>query len=424
MIESVNIDFKEFKNCIDCSFILSELDIFKLDYAIFKDSPEFLEELKDEYCACYIKINNDKIELLKNYGASSKYLNKTINFLENDICLKYLNNEINEKQFKNKMSDFYFNEVLELMIEIKKYLLENGFLKTYEEYTDLSLFLTNDSFFNMLNKIQLDISNNVNDSNIIIYDQQSETIINKMNLDRVLLIDFKDLIDSGYRFLSHRNVINFTNCQKYEQLDYQVNNKRLEKFNIIKKKIFNEIEYYLDLLNNMEDRYFSDKSEQILTCFFDFILYGLYFKLFNKEEIYFLEKNKILFFLSKKRCSEDEFKLLLNKNNFDLTYAIDIEIDKKFGIYYPKKLLILNDKTSTITRNWHYDKLAKFLLKYFQYLIEYNKVVFNNDNTDDEYLFTEDVILYFKTYKNILSRKFNLTDKEFMEILNTKLAIK
>lgn len=156
---------------------------------------------------------------------------------------------------------------------------------------------------------------------------------------------------------------------------------------------------------------------------FNFIFYGLYFKLFNINELEFLEKNKLLLYLSKHTYSKIDFELLLKKNDIKLKYIFDIDIKVADNFVYPKSFLILNDTIENVIKNHSRDLLAEFLLKYFEYLMQYNKVLFRSDHTN-KYLKKENIIITFKDHRKPLYKKFNLTQKEFLKILNKKIVVK
>lgn len=410
MIESVSIDFKKFKNGIDCSFILSELNIFKSDYDCFKDDYMFVQLLKKKSCLFYIKINNDEIELIKENQYSNKAIYQKLLFLENDICLQYLNNKIDEKEFKNKLSEYYFEKIQKYIIEIKNYLLEYGYIKTFKTHPRLVYLLTTESLFDILHNIDIE---NIQCNFTI------EDILNNLNIDIVLLLKFKELIDNGYgNLFSFR--FNISQFISYEKSGYKITKERRQKFNIIKKEIFNS-NFSSLLSDNPNNLTLKDRS--FLNFMFNFIFYGLYFKLFNINELDFLEKNKLLLYLSKHTYSKTDFELLLKKNDIKLKYIFDIDIKFADNFFYPKSFLILNDTIENVIKNHSGDLLAEFLLKYFKYLIQYNKVLFKSDHTN-KYLKKENIIISFKDHQKPLYRKFNLTKKEFFKILHKKLVVK
>lgn len=410
MIESVSIDFKKFKNGINCSFILSELNIFKSDYDCFKDDYMFVQLLKKKSCLFYIKINNDEIELIKENQYSNKAIYQKLLFLENDICLQYLNNKIDEKEFKNKLSEYYFEKFQKYIIEIKNYLLEYGHIKTFKTHPRLVYLLTTESLFDILHNIDIE---NIQCNFTI------EDILNNLNIDIVLLLKFKELIDNGYgNLFSFR--FNISQFISYEKSGYKITKERRQKFNIIKKELFNS--NFLNLLSDNPNN-LTLENRSFLNFMFNFIFYGLYFKLFNINELDFLEKNKLLLYLSKHTYSKTDFELFLKKNDIKLKYIFDIDIKFADNFFYPKSFLILNDTIENVIKNHSGDLLAEFLLKYFKYLIQYNKVLFKSDHTN-KYLKKENIIITFKDHQKPLYRKFNLTKKEFLNILNKKIVVK
>lgn len=410
MIESVSIDFKKFKNCIDCSFILSELNIFKSDYDCFKEDYIFVQLLKKKSCLFYIKINNDEIELIKENQYSNKAIYQKLVFLENDICLQYLNNKIDEKEFKNKLSEYYFEKIQKYIIEIKNYLLECGYIKTFKTHPRLVYLLTTESLFYILHNIDIE---NIQCNFTI------EDILNNLNIDIVLLLKFKQLINNGYGnpFSFRFNISQFIS---YEKSGYKITKERRQNFNIIKKEIFTS-NFSSLLSNNTND--LTLKTRSFLNFMFNFIFYGLYFKLFNINELDFLEKTKLLLYLSKHTYSKTDFELLLKKNDIKLKYIFDIDIKDADYFSYPKSFLILNDTIENVIKHHSRDLLAEFLLKYFKYLMQYNKVLFRSDHTN-KYLKKENIIITFKDHQKPLYKKFNLTKKDFLKILHNKIVVK
>ena len=186
-------------------------------------------------------------------------------------------------------------------------------------------------------------------------------------------------------------------------------------FVIIKEKILTDS----TLLDFSKSHIHLESDRKMLSFTSNFIFYGLYFKLFTKDELCFLEQNKLLLFVANDILNEQDFLLLLKKNEIDFKNIYNVNMYSKDNYYLKENLnLVINLSTIPVVGSG----LADFLLTYFDYLMNYNTVIFNNQG--DINLSREQLLKPFLENIDILSKTFKLTEEEFLNILHNKLVVK
>ena len=410
-IEKFNI--KNFTNAIDCEPILNILKELKKYYDIYKTNKRFLDLLYNNSFKYYLVSDNYQIKLIINKDIINNFiddesyfilLNDYIVFVENKICLNYLKNKINDKLFMQQMNEFFLTELKKDFVNKKRMSLE------YNDFFALSI---NPDMINCFTNIDL---------------------INILNKNNKPLTEYKhintEFIDSIYERLGYESILLNTNIlqNKDEIISpqyFKLNN--LKKYNITKekKKLFNnnklffiqeEILYDFTYFIVNRNATFTERSlyYDVLT----FIFYGLYFELFTKEELFLLNKTGSLFELFS-YVDKKDFDLLLKKNDFKLNQKSNIKIYK-----YPKLNLLVNEyENNNIDLEYNFfsnDVVSNLFLEELilisKCLVRYNKIKINTIIISGK-----DVVNNFKKYSNIFSQINNITEKEFIELVENKL---
>ena len=410
-IEKFNI--KNFTNAIDCEPILNILKELKKYYDIYKTNKRFLDLLYNNSFKYYLVSDNYQIKLIINKDIINNFiddesyfilLNDYIVFVENKICLNYLKNKINDKLFMQQMNEFFLTELKKDFVNKKRMSLE------YNDFFALSI---NPDMINCFTNIDL---------------------INILNKNNKPLTEYKhintEFIDSIYERLGYESILLNTNIlqNKDEIISpqyFKLNN--LKKYNITKekKKLFNnnklffiqeEILYDFTYFIVNRNATFTERSlyYDVLT----FIFYGLYFELFTKEELFLLNKTGSLFELFS-YVDKKDFDLLLKKNDFRLNQKSNIKIYK-----YPKLNLLVNEyENNNIDLEYNFfsnDVVSNLFLEELilisKCLVRYNKIKINTIIISGK-----DVVNNFKKYSNIFSQINNITEKEFIELVENKL---
>ena len=412
-----SLDINKFKNRINCDYILEYLNKHKHKYKTFKNNEMFLNTLKKSEIEFFLNCKNNEIVLLEENENFNSIVKREY-LLENIIFLDYLNDDISANEFKLTFSDYCFNEFKYVLVKIKECLIYDNFIEVMIKYPILENILDYNIFLKMfddgLSNIEI-----ANEYKSII----TEILDSELKIDRIFLLNYNIFINFQY-YSKKFDIDLFIKCEKD---GYKLNDERKLLFETTKEKLFVIIKEKIltdsTLLDFSKSHIHLESDRKMLSFTSNFIFYGLYFKLFNINELDFLEKNKLLLYLSKHTYSKTDFELLLKKNDIKLKYIFDIDIKVADNFFYPKSFLILNDTIENVIKNHSGDLLAEFLLKYFKYLIQYNKVLFKSDHTN-KYLKKENIIITFKDHQKPLYRKFNLTKKEFLKILNKKIVVK
>ena len=408
-----SLDINKFKNRINCDYILEYLNKHKHKYKTFKNNEMFLNTLKKSEIEFFLNCKNNEIVLLEENENFNSIVKREY-LLENIIFLDYLNDDISANEFKLTFSDYCFNEFKYVLVKIKECLIYDNFIEVMIKYPILENILDYNIFLKMfddgLSNIEI-----ANEYKSII----TEILDSELKIDRIFLLNYNIFINFQY-YSKKFDIDLFIKCEKD---GYKLNDERKLLFETTKEKLFVIIKEKIltdsTLLDFSKSHIHLESDRKMLSFTSNFIFYGLYFKLFTKDELCFLEQNKLLLFVANDILNEQDFLLLLKENEIDFKNIYNVNMYNKDN-YYPKEKLNLVVNLSTIPVIG--TGLADFLLTYFDYLMNYNTVIFNNQG--DINLSREQLLKPFLENIDILSKTFKLTEEEFLNILHTKLVVK
>lgn len=408
-----SLDINKFKNRINCDYILEYLNKHKHKYKTFKNNEMFLNTLKKSEIEFFLNCKNNEIVLLEENENFNSIVKREY-LLENIIFLDYLNDDISANEFKLTFSDYCFNEFKYVLVKIKECLIYDNFIEVMIKYPILENILDYNIFLKMfddgLSNIEI-----ANEYKSII----TEILDSELKIDRIFLLNYNIFINFQY-YSKKFDIDLFIKCEKD---GYKLNDERKLLFETTKEKLFVIIKEKIltdsTLLDFSKSHIHLESDRKMLSFTSNFIFYGLYFKLFTKDELFFLEQNKLLLFVANDILNEQDFLLLLKENEIDFKNIYNVNMYNKDN-YYPKEKLNLVVNLSTIPVIG--TGLADFLLTYFDYLMNYNTVIFNNQG--DINLSREQLLKPFLENIDILSKTFKLTEEEFLNILHTKLVVK
>lgn len=408
-----SLDINKFKNRINCDYILEYLNKHKHKYKTFKNNEMFLNTLKKSEIEFFLNCKNNEIVLLEENENFNSIVKREY-LLENIIFLDYLNDDISANEFKLTFSDYCFNEFKYVLVKIKECLIYDNFIEVMIKYPILENILDYNIFLKMfddgLSNIEI-----ANEYKSII----TEILDSEVKIDRIFLLNYNIFINFQY-YSKKFDIDLFIKCEKD---GYKLNDERKLLFETTKEKLFVIIKEKIltdsTLLDFSKSHIHLESDRKMLSFTSNFIFYGLYFKLFTKDELCFLEQNKLLLFVANDILNEQDFLLLLKENEIDFKNIYNVNMYNKDN-YYPKEKLNLVVNLSTIPVIG--TDLADFLLTYFDYLMNYNTVIFNNQG--DINLSREQLLKPFLENIDILSKTFKLTEEEFLNILHTKLVVK
>lgn len=408
-----SLDINKFKNRINCDYILEYLNKHKHKYKTFKNNEMFLNTLKKSEIEFFLNCKNNEIVLLEENENFNSIVKREY-LLENIIFLDYLNDDISANEFKLTFSDYCFNEFKYVLVKIKECLIYDNFIEVMIKYPILENILDYNIFLKMfddgLSNIEI-----ANEYKSII----TEILDSELKIDRIFLLNYNIFINFQY-YSKKFDIDLFIKCEKD---GYKLNDERKLLFETTKEKLFVIIKEKIltdsTLLDFSKSHIHLESDRKMLSFTSNFIFYGLYFKLFTKDELCFLEQNKLLLFVANDILNEQDFLLLLKENEIDFKNIYNVNMYNKDN-YYPKEKLNLVVNLSTIPVIG--TGLADFLLTYFDYLMNYNTVIFNNQG--DINLSREQLLKPFLENIDILSKTFKLPEEEFLNILHTKLVVK
>ena len=273
---------------LDMDFLINKVDDFKHNFSILKKDKDCLKYIteKEKFEIKLYLTKDTKINLQRNRLSDVLFRTIKISLLDKKHCLyKYLNDQISKENLKKEIVININHNIDVFLNNIKlEYLKDVNILLEYEF---IPYLLTREDFISFLE--QIDYNSNVNKYKY------------KENLEF-----FAEYLDIDCIFLSSKNWNIFyvaTNISISKLENYQINQYYINKFNSMKHNI-------LELSNQKIYRYS------------DYIFYGLYFKLFNHQEIDFIYNNlyskyyeNIIDVQSDQKV--DEINLLLKYNNYN-----------------------------------------------------------------------------------------------------------
>lgn len=305
---------------LDIDFLMNKVDDFKNNYSVLKKDKDCLKYIteKEKFEIKLYLTKDTKINLQKNRLSDVLFRTIKISLLDKNHCLyKYLNDQISKETFKkeiviniNHNIDIFLNNIkLEYLKDVNSLL----------EYEFIPYLLKREDFISFLEQID--------------YDSNVNKYRDNFNF-------FAEYLDIDCIFLSSKQWNIFyvaTNMSISKLENYQINQYYINKFNSMKHNI-------LELSNQKIYRYG------------DYIFYGLYFKLFNQQEIDFIYNNlyskyyeNIVDVQSDQKV--DEINLLLKYNNYNKRilkqakiFIYDINFDVIEYSIKTSKLLSNNNK--------------------------------------------------------------------------------
>lgn len=384
-------------NNIDSTYILNELKKHQNDYNIYKESNYFLNHfLEKTHILYYIIVDENTLSLADSYTSGDVYITKNL-YLTNHICIKYLKHTIDESDFIKEMNNYIFEQFKLYFVENKKLLLKNNTLYNFFNEPELFNIISNHNILNILNN--LDIKG-------LDFEDCSRDLNKKLSYEIALLFNFKELIKQKFV------IKQIYYLDKIDKLTIDKN--KMELFNKTKQNISNFIfDNAIDI--NKESLIYEDyECFRFAICF---IFYGLYFKLFTEEELFKLEKNNFLLFLSEDIYKKEDFLYLLKINNIKLKNIYTVKNISYSILYksYPK---------SNFNLVYSLEKMLKsecqkvnYILEIAQNLTEFNSIIFDKSNE----ISIDEIKDIFIEHSHILSKKNNISQDEFIELVKTKI---
>lgn len=397
LIDYFNIE--DYVNNIDCTYILNELKKYQNDYNIYKESEYFLNHfLTKTHILYYIIVDENKLTLADSYTSSDVYITKNL-YLTNHICIEYLNHTIDESVFIKEMNNYIFEQFKLYFVENKKLLLKDNTLSNFFNESELFNIISNYNILNILNNL---------DIKCLDFEDCSRDLNKKLSYEIALLFNFKELIKQ--KFL----IKQIYYLDKIDKL--RIDKNKIELFNKTKQNISNFIfDNAIDI--NKESLIYEDYEYfRFAICF---IFYGLYFKLFTEEELFKLEKNNFLLFLSEDIYKKEDFLYLLKINNIKLNNIYTVKNTSYSLLYknYPKSNVNLLYSLEKILKSEC--QKVNYILEIAQKLTEFNSIIFEKSNE----ISIDEIKDIFIEHSNILSKKNNMSQDEFIKLVKTTMYV-
>jgi len=404
MIKSENLlsnyfNVEDYVNNIDSTYILNELKKYQNDFNIYKESECFLNHfLKKTHILYYIIVDENTISLADSYTSGDVYITKNL-YLTNHICIEYLNNKIDESIFIKEMNNYIFEQFKLYFVENKKLLLKDNTLSNFFNESEFFNIISNCNILNILNN--LDIKG-------LEFEDYSRDLNKKLSYEIALLFNFKELIKRNFI------IKQIYYLDKIDKLTIDKN--KIELFNKTKQNISNFIfDNAIDI--NKESLIYEDYE---YFCFsICFIFYGLYFRLFTEEELFKLEKNNFLLFLSEDIHKKEDFLYLLKINNIKLKKIYTVKNTSYSILYksYPKSNFNLLYSLEDFLKSE--DQKVNYILEIAQKLTEFNSIIFEKSNIS-----IDEIKNIFIEHSHILAKKNNISQYEFIKLVKIKIYSK
>lgn len=387
---------EDYVNNIDSTYILNELKKYQNDFNIYKESDYFLNHfLKKTHILYYIIVDNNILKVIDYYPDSDIYSRKYI-YLTNHICIQYLNNTIDDSVFIQKMNIYIFEQFKLDFINHKKLLLKDNPLSIFFDSPKLINMISNSNILNILNN--LDISN-------LDFEDCYNTLNKKLSYEIVLLFNFEELIKQNFRI---KQTYIF---KKIEKLSIDKN--KIELFNKTKNNISN---FLFDNVIDSKKKSLTYENYKVFEFAICFVFYGLYFKLFTEEELLKLEQNNFLLFLSEDIYEKELFLHLLNINNINLKNIYTVDHKKHPMLYkvYPESNFNLLYSLEDFLKSE--GQKVNCMLEISQKLTEFNSIIFEKSNIS-----IDEIKNIFIEHSNVLAKKNNMSQDEFIKLVKTKI---
>jgi len=330
---------------------------------------------------------------------SEKIIKLISSDLRENIFINYFEGKTTESDLKKELQKYFLSVINEFFCKTKESILDTGIIdiKTINNNYYLLDYLPTIELIKVINTM------NINDYKSI-YSNRFDALINN------LIYKIFEIIKEDKALIYHNYHI-FKDYYNAEILDIAFfENKKLtldeiKEFNESKKKLFvpGTIKHF-QLLD------FVPEANYCLTVIF----YGLFYKLFTKNEIKFLEKKHLLLWLSR-FIKEEDFALLLKKNDYVLTEKL---IVKNISLLtkYPKKNIDIISTCGLVSATSYQKSIVPYLLKISYLLLNFNNltITFKTKIGIVKPYFSKEIIIekLFK-YSDILAKKHNTTKEEF-----------
>ena len=324
------------------NFVINIDDDINKQLSILKEERNIISYIKDkdsEYVDFMLRsgiMNKGSVEFtyylnpdnsLTTKRTQYNYLFTSIKFRKrkNNIINKYLFSKITEEELFANLKTTILNHINSEIVKYKKVILN-------EKKFNLEL-LSDDLYKYMLsNNVILNIlkSCGTTNSNSLFY-QSNVNLLKKLNMD-IPLIPYNPNVEkffiNTFKFKKrniHSDIKETVIIDYYQLNDYNLTESKRKFFLDTKQRIFNhngELNSIIDYPFYTLERH---KENPILL---NRLIFGLYFKLFSKQEIDYINNNYLFCYIA--MIVDEEFFLLLLKKN-DVCIA---DIKKEFSSYH------------------------------------------------------------------------------------------
>lgn len=307
----------------------------------------------------YQKLNNQSLYLISRFCfiKNKKLYENDIDWTNWLISLSHKNITITE--LKEELTIFIKEKIYEVLHNLKLSLLKQG---------------GNINFISIVNNPFLMYF--LNDVDLIHIVNNKDKIINKLHPDYVNETLFIQTFKLILQKINYKMIFINYGLLCHSDIKDNLYNKKSNKLNV--KELF-KIEYsntFNSFFNQNKLNMFKKNSLDNLH-FLLFILYGLDKKLFTKEELAFLEKNKVLFAIKNnttlaKFIKQKDINNLFKKNNIKLIKNINSIY--RDDIFYPKNLITIEYTLECFNTNNEFCKLDE-LIKLSKAVSTFGKVL-------------------------------------------------
>lgn len=404
ILELLNI--KNINDKTDYDELFKTINQYKKKYLLYKKSKEILDYFSEETKLSFVFYIDRDQNMLVNIEHNPKFnmsVIKTENVLifQTHMFTQYFEGKTTESDFVKKLQRYFLSVIDMFFYKTKESILDTGIIdiKTITNNYYLLDYLPNIELIKVINNMH------INDYKSI-HNNRFDVFINN------LIYKIFEIIKED-KALIHHNYHIFKDYYNAEYLDisFFVNKKltidEIKEFNESKKKIF--------VPGTIKHFHILDSVPEANYCL-TVIFYGLFYKLFTKNEIKFLEKKHLLLWLSR-FIKEKDFLLLLKKNDYVLTEKL---IVKNISLLtkYPNKNIDIINTCGLVSAAYYHKSIIPYLLKISYLLLNFNNltITFKTKYGFEQPYFSKEIIIEkLFEYSDILT-KHNNTTKEKLEL--------
>ena len=287
--------FSRINQKIDVEQLRFDLSELKAEFDKIKDSPMFLDEFTyEKFIISVFLLENNSIQAMqhiKNLSLKSLMFKKNYALNKSNIITKFLNSKLELTDCLNLIREDLQRQLTKKIVDVNKTLLTNKLLySTLEKTIEKNLFLLKIIDLNVL---------------IPMFD--------------------KDLLNNEYALTNWKEILE-------DRLYFsELNQEIFEKIKFSRSEEFDQVSRFIfDYLNNVliHNRVGLIKASETKLCMF-FLVYGLYYEIFSKEEFENFQQNNEFFI-------DQMIKVLkLNLKNLE-------ELNKKFYKCQNKPFVCVN----------------------------------------------------------------------------------